>query len=183
MAIDSMSWDSRLGPPRPDWKRVEASAAFKAALDRTHKEAEWEHHEEWKAKQAKVGYTSGPLGRELPTADQTQKADGGKSDPLLLEVDLARALAVVNAVLDYGKQKYGARGGWKAVDIMRYDSAARRHRRARDTGETVDAESGLLHLAHEACNVLFQLEQHITANKRYDFTIFKTPTPIVQGET
>lgn len=90
-------------------------------------------------------------------ADQFNKADGGKSNPLLVEQDLVRALLMVNRVLDYGAEKY-ARGSWRLVEMERYDSAARRHRISRDLGETHDAESGLLHLAHEATNILFQLQ-------------------------
>lgn len=107
--------------------------------------------------------------------DQSQKADAGKSDPVLLEVDLADALAVVNRVLDYGKAKYGQRGGWKQVSIDRYDPAARRHRRARDTGEQFDAESGLDHMAHEITNLLFQLQTRIEQNPDIDFLTFNDP--------
>lgn len=98
-----------------------------------------------------------------PAQDQTNKADGGKSNPLLLEQDLAKALLLVNRVLDYGAEKY-ERAGWKKVDAERYDAAARRHKRARDLGETIDAESGLPHLAHEICNNLFELQMAIEAS-------------------
>ena len=93
--------------------------------------------------------------------DQAQKFDGGKTDPLLLEVDLGAALAEVNNVLDYGVAKYGERGGWKNVEMERYNSAGRRHRRARDAGEWHDYESNLPHIAHEICNLLFQLQTAI----------------------
>jgi len=99
---------------------------------------------------------------EKPTerGDQVNKADAGKSDPLLVEQDLAKALLLVNRVLDYGAEKY-ARAGWKTVDPARYDAAGRRHKRSRDLGEVCDAESGLLHLAHEATNILFLLDMEI----------------------
>jgi hypothetical protein len=112
---------------------------------------------------------------EVPTDDQSQKADAGKSDPVLLEVDLADALAVVNRVLDYGKAKYGQRAGWKQVSMDRYDPAARRHRRARDTGEQFDTESGLDHMAHEITNLLFQLQTRIEQNPDIDFLTFNDP--------
>jgi len=92
--------------------------------------------------------------------DQVNKADGGKSNPLLLEQDLAGALYLVNRVLDYGAEKY-ERAGWKTVESERYDQAARRHKRSRDCGELIDDESGLFHLAHEATNILFQLQMEI----------------------
>lgn len=94
-------------------------------------------------------------------ADQFNKADGGKPNPLLIEQDMARALLMVNRVLDYGAAKY-ARSSWKKVEMERYDAAARRHRIYRDLGETHDDESGLRHLAHEACNILFQLETEMS---------------------
>lgn len=96
-----------------------------------------------------------PVGSE--SCAQTFKADGGKSNPLLLFQGLPYALVAVNRVLDYGAQKYEAHS-WKRVAVERYDAAARRHQRARDLGELTDDESGLLHLAHEATNILFQLE-------------------------
>lgn len=115
-------------------------------------------------------------GRKLvrPSANQTNKADGGKSNPLLIEVDLARALYAVNRVLDYGAEKY-ERAGWKKVEAERYDAAARRHRRSRDMGEVRDAESGLHHLAHEACNLLFQLEMELSKLAYSDFETYNKP--------
>ena len=85
------------------------------------------------------------------------KADAGKSNPLLLYLGLPRALTAANRVLDYGAQKYEAHS-WQSVAVERCAAAARRHQRARDLGELADDESGLLHLAHEATNILFQLE-------------------------
>jgi hypothetical protein len=106
--------------------------------------------------------------------DQKFKADGGKSDPTLLEVGCIDALDVVNAVLDYGAQKYEP-NSWKGVSPTRYDKAARRHRKARDKGLLTDNESGLLHLAHEVINNLFLLQQYIEAHPGYDFLTFNKP--------
>ena len=106
--------------------------------------------------------------------NQEFKADDGKSNPLLLEVDLARALTVCNRVLDYGAEKY-ERVSWNRVDTERYDAAARRHRRSRDFGEIHDDESGLLHLAHEATNLLFQMEMYIAAHPEIDFLRYNKP--------
>ena len=117
--------------------------------------------------------------------DQRQKLDGGKSDPLMVEEDLALALEAVNRVLDYGKAKYGARGGWKQVAIERYRSAQARHRRAvmSEGIDSTDDESGLLHLAHEVANGLFILQTHMAAmtpNKRKKVNTFNTPTPVAE---
>jgi hypothetical protein len=93
--------------------------------------------------------------------DQTQKRDAGKSDPMMVEEDLALALECVNRTLDYGKEKYGQRGGWKAVDISRYKSANGRHRRDRMKAKRdlePDSETDLPHLAHEIVNAMFILQ-------------------------
>ena len=58
-------------------------------------------------------------------------------------------------VLEFGAKKYGA-DNWKACDdVRRYKQAMMRHMFAYINGEEKDAESGLSHLSHLACNVLF----------------------------
>lgn len=83
----------------------------------------------------------------------SQKHDGGKDRWDLLP--LAPVRAVVR-VLTYGAKKY-APGAWKLVPEGRdrYFSAALRHLTAWRDGEQLDVESGLPHLAHAACCVLF----------------------------
>lgn len=99
----------------------------------------------------------------MTKSDQEFKADGGKSNPLLLEQGFAFALERVNATLDYGAIKYEAHS-WRLVPngIERYDAAARRHRRARDKGETIDVESRLHHRAHEIVCLLMAYELEVT---------------------
>ena len=92
--------------------------------------------------------------------DQTFKADGGKINPDLLFTGMPDALKAVAAVLSYGAQKYEAHS-WKRVDMARYEAALGRHMLDRKAGELYDKESGLLHLAHEACNILFLLQDYI----------------------
>lgn len=81
------------------------------------------------------------------------KADTGKAPWHLLPWS---AVAGVVDVLAHGAAKYGERS-WMAVPSGRdrYFAAAQRHLVAWFEGERVDAESGLPHLAHAACNVLF----------------------------
>ena len=59
-------------------------------------------------------------------------------------------------VLTHGAQKY-ADDNWKAVPDAwdRYFAAAHRHLIAHRLGERLDPESGLPHLAHAACCLLF----------------------------
>ena len=93
----------------------------------------------------------------MKSTSQTFKADAGKPNPLLLETGCPRALLAITRVLEFGATKYEPHS-WQGVQTERYNAAARRHRIARDLGYERDEESGLLHLAHEATNLLFQLE-------------------------
>ena len=70
----------------------------------------------------------------------------------------AAAGAVVD-VLGFGAKKY-APDNWRKVPDARgrYFDAALRHLIAWQQGERLDPESGLSHLAHAACCVLFLLE-------------------------
>lgn len=82
-----------------------------------------------------------------------RKFDGGKLDYTLLPWD---ALEDVVRVLEFGAQKY-ARDNWKHVENAetRYTAAAFRHMVARMNGEKTDPETGLDHLAHAMCCLLF----------------------------
>lgn len=94
------------------------------------------------------------------------KFDAGKS-PIsrgLLSY-FPRALAAVADVSQFGFEKYGQWGGWKAVPdgVARYDDAHGRHALARLGGETHAADSKRLHRAHEAWNALAVLELELLA--------------------
>lgn len=65
-------------------------------------------------------------------------------------------LEVIAAVLDHGAMKYG-RDNWQRGSFTVYASACLRHLFARMKGEKLDPESGLPHLAHAACCILFML--------------------------
>ena len=84
------------------------------------------------------------------------KFDGGKIMFSLLTRGLAKPLKSIAAVLTYGCYKYSA-DSWKDVPDAkrRYEDALDRHLNAWKAGETHDIESGLHHLAHVACNILF----------------------------
>lgn len=92
--------------------------------------------------------------------NQVNKADGGKIKPRLLIGDMASAIKCISAVLSYGAEKYEERG-WASVNPSRYEDALLRHYLANKSGEPVDKESGLPHLAHLACNALFLLEMEL----------------------
>lgn len=81
------------------------------------------------------------------------KHDTGKPRYSLLPWD---AVASVVDVLEYGAKRY-AHHNWQRVPQAsdRYFDAAMRHLIAWRSGETVDPESRLPHLAHATCCLLF----------------------------
>jgi hypothetical protein len=85
------------------------------------------------------------------------KHDAGKRRWDLLPWD---AVAAAVDVLGFGAQKYGAHS-WRAVPGARerYFAACIRHLHAWWKGEMLDPESGLPHLAHALCCVLFLLSK------------------------
>lgn len=95
----------------------------------------------------------------LPTG---RKFDQSKPDYTLLPWG---AVNEVVKVLDFGAKKY-ARDNWKYVDDAhnRYLAAAFRHMSAYAQGEAKDPETGLSHMAHAACCVLFLLSMDTQKN-------------------
>ena len=85
--------------------------------------------------------------------DQMAKADAGKLDLTLVP---RRIIWDVAAIREYGNRKYHDPENWRTVEPERYRAAAFRHFLAYlDDPEGVDAESGLPHLWHLACNAAF----------------------------
>lgn len=84
-----------------------------------------------------------------------RKFDGGKLDYTLVPF---QAMDEIVKVLMFGAQKYD-RDNWRYVDnaMQRYAAAAFRHLTAHVKGERVDPETGISHLAHVGCCVLFML--------------------------
>lgn len=83
------------------------------------------------------------------------KFDQDKLDYTLLPWD---GVEEIVKVLEFGARKY-ARDNWKYVDRAqtRYLAAAFRHIIAYNQGQTTDPETGLSHLAHAGCCILFLL--------------------------
>ncbi len=84
-----------------------------------------------------------------------EKHDADKLDWTLLPV---RPVQSILQVLAFGAEKY-QRDNWQHVTQprRRYLSAAFRHLAAVQDGEWLDSESGLPHLAHAGCCILFLL--------------------------
>lgn len=87
---------------------------------------------------------------------QTAKADAGKPQLTLVPRQIIYDIAEVR---EYGTKKYGDPNNWKKVEIERYRDAAFRHFMAYlDDPCGKDAESGIYHLSHLACNIAFLCE-------------------------
>ena len=102
------------------------------------------------------------------------KNDSGKPTYELLPFEL---LSEVNLVLVHGRIKYGV-CNWMKKDgfkLSRCYNALLRHMFAFWKGENNDPETGLSHLSHAMCNLLF-LMYHFRNNKISD------DRPIFKGE-
>ena len=93
-------------------------------------------------------------------SDQTAKDDTDKPDLTLVPMQILYSIAEVRK---YGTKKYKDPDNWKKVSAERYRKALLRHciSYIRDP-DGKDAESGLPHLWHLACNVAFlcEMEEH-----------------------
>ena len=88
--------------------------------------------------------------------NQTAKADAGKAQLTLVP---RRIIWDIAAIREYGNRKYGDPENWRQVEPQRYRDALFRHLLAYlDDPVSLDAESGLPHLWHIACNVAFLCE-------------------------
>lgn len=92
---------------------------------------------------------------DLQISGKGKKFDSGKLDYTLLPWD---GVEEVVKVLEFGAKKYD-RDNWQFVENAetRYMAAAFRHLVAYQTQDEVDPETGLSHLAHAACCMLFLL--------------------------
>ena len=93
-----------------------------------------------------------------------RKFDGGKLEYGLLP---PYALEETVKVLTFGAQKY-ERNNWIHVDDghRRYFDALQRHLWAWKRGEQLDPESGLHHLAHAMCCLMFLYEKDVIYNDK-----------------
>jgi hypothetical protein len=87
------------------------------------------------------------------------KLDGGKLRPWLCITGFARALNAVVQVTTRGAEKYTPNGWMEVADgRQRYMEAFARHALALARGEQYDADTGCLHKAQMAWNILASLE-------------------------
>jgi hypothetical protein len=87
-----------------------------------------------------------------PVEDVGVKFDGDKPRHDLIAPEMLEGVA---AVLAHGAGKYGERNWEKGLGWSRPFAACMRHLWAWWRGEDLDQESGLPHLDHAACNIMF----------------------------
>lgn len=76
------------------------------------------------------------------------------------------AIEEIVQVFEYGAAKYGE-GNWRlGFQKSRLFSATMRHLLADWRGKYADPESGLPHLAHAACNILFMLDLFMEGERK-----------------
>jgi len=97
------------------------------------------------------------------------KFDSNKSEKPSISLIPTKPLFEIAKVLDFGKEKYAAHNWRNGIDSSRLTDAALRHILLDNEGTTTDDESGLLHLAHAACMILFALEQRLRSESYKDF--------------
>lgn len=125
----------------------------------------------------------------MPTnipAESTKSGSAMKFDDNKLPVNLlsTEALLQTAAVLKFGADKYHAHNWRDGFAWSRPLAAAMRHIMAYNDGEDKDPESGLSHLAHAACCIMFLLEfekTHPELDDRYKVDVHKTKEPPKQN--
>lgn len=91
-------------------------------------------------------------GLVIPQQQSGVKHDDGKAPLALLDADWIEGVA---AVMGFGAKKYSA-NNWRAgLQVVRCLSAALRHIFKFIAGNDLDEESGLPHLDHAACCIMF----------------------------
>ena len=105
------------------------------------------------------------LADRLEERNEGRKSDTSKNPLDLLPVD---ALQAVGAVLQYGATKYEPRNWEKGLSWSRVYGAILRHLFAWWRGEDRDPESGLTHLSHAACCLLFLLTYELRKTGKDD---------------
>jgi len=91
------------------------------------------------------------------------KFDSGKLEYHLLSKDSLEGLV---QILMFGKRKYDAWNWTKGIKYSRVADALDRHMKAWFAGEEVDPETGLNHVWHAFCNVMF-LSHYVSNPEKY----------------
>ena len=102
------------------------------------------------------------------------KYDGEKPKMNLLP---PKAIVEISKVLTFGAEKYDAEN-WRKLDDLqnRYTAGALRHIFAHMDGEQLDPETGLSHMAHALCCLLFKLEIELEDGESKEEELRETDT-------
>lgn len=94
----------------------------------------------------------------------TKEPTGVKNDKEKADYSLLSSIAIhkISEVMTYGKVKYSAHNWRGGIVWSRVLAAALRHIFAYLRGEDKDSETGLSHLAHASCCLMFLLEYEET---------------------
>lgn len=110
----------------------------------------------------------------MSKSSKGMKFDNAKPDYSLMPF---AALDEVVKVLTYGADKYD-RFNWEKVERHRYEAAALRHMSAYMQGEKYDPETGINHLAHAMCSLLFLTEFDLKSEKNVEKPMYSTDSMI-----
>jgi len=103
--------------------------------------------------------------------EQLGSNPGTKFDGEKIRLDLipVKPLQLIGKVLTHGAAKYADRNWEKGIDFNRMYGAVLRHLTAWFDGENTDPDSGLPHLAHALCCLMFLSEYMERYDKFKDF--------------
>jgi hypothetical protein len=110
-------------------------------------------------------FRCGTCGEKVMNEAQPERLSGGtKLDENKNRLDLLSApwIEGVGHVLTFGAKKYEAHNWRKGIQTSRLLGAALRHLFAYLRGEDLDPETGLSHLLHASCCVMFAFELSLT---------------------
>lgn len=130
-----------------------------------------------------------PIKKEISIPQAVQPLnplnEGLKFDDNKLPLELlpTQALEEIAKVLAHGREKYAAWNWAKGFRWSRLIGAALRHLYAWARGEDKDPESGISHLAHLGCCVVFLLQHEISGLGEDDrFKGFNKNNPVAKTE-
>lgn len=73
-------------------------------------------------------------------------------------------IKLISKVRRFGIEKHGNSEDWRTTNPIQHYDAMLRHINAAIDGEELDTESGLPHLAHAMCTIMFELERKYGGN-------------------
>jgi hypothetical protein len=102
--------------------------------------------------------------------DDNPKVQGNKLDQDKVHMELLPPESLIGTaqVLTFGAKKYKDRNWEKGINYSRVYGALQRHLNAWFSGEEIDPESGLSHLHHAGCCMMFLQTYHERKMTEFD---------------